>query len=221
MSTIIAIASISIKAINTYFTCKEEEQLRYIAKQNEDMLELQKDMVALQRFQYNQSKLSILNRAKQEMHDGLVCSDPILRKDTLMAAYQDYTLLCNLPMKEQLPDGTQVDNENLLCKGYWGRFIYFGLMNDFRNSAIQVYECALKCPYKAVQMFDSSFFPEVDCSKLSELCENLDRINNYKPLIGLYSNMPKNMAEPLIDMQLKKYKERFTQILKSLKTEQL
>jgi hypothetical protein len=134
-----------------------------------------------------------------------------------LAAYRDYTSLSTLPKNEVLPDGTYVDNEDFICKGLWGRFLYFGILKEFRTSAIQVYECALRFPNQAIKLFDSSFFPQIDCSQLSELCENLERINHNKPLIGLYENMPYNMAKALIEMQIKKYKDEFMEILTSLK----
>ncbi len=213
MSASIAIASLSIKAINTYFNSKEEKVLREISKQNEEL-------IALNIYQYNQNKISILQRANQEMHDGVLCSDPFQRKNILMAAYQDYTSLCVLPHKEQLPNGTFINNEELISLGYWGRFLYFGYMNEYRNCAIQVYECAIQFPHRAVKLFKSSFFPQIDCSQLSELCDNIDRISNFQPLLGIYSNIPDNMAKALIEMQINKYKERFEQILTSLNTEQ-
>lgn len=213
MDPLITIASLSIKAINTYFNSKEEQLLQQISKQNEDL-------IALSIYQYNQSKTSVLEKAAQELQDGLICSDSLLRRNTLLSAYQDYTSLSILPLTEQLPNGTYINNEDYISKGYWGRFMYFGFVEEFRNSAIQVYECALRLPHHTVRLFDSSFFPQIDCSQLSELCENLNRIDHYKSPIGLYSNIPDNMAKALIVMQLKKYEEKFTQILNLLKTEQ-
>lgn len=213
MDPLIAIASLSVKAINTYFNSKKEQLLQQITKQNEEL-------IALSIYQYNQSKMSTLERATQELQDGLICSDPLLRRSTLMSAYQDYTSLSILPLSEQLPNGTYINNEDFISKGYWGRFMYYGFVNEFRNSAIQVYECALRLPRLAVKLFDSSFFPQIDCSLLSELCENLNRIDHYQSPIGLYSNMPDNMAKALIEMQLKKYEEKFTLMLNTLKTEQ-
>jgi len=106
MDPLIAIASLSVKAINTYFNSKKEQLLQQITKQNEEL-------IALSIYQYNQSKMSTLERATQELQDGLICSDPLLRRSTLMSAYQDYTSLSILPLSEQLPNGTYINKNRI------------------------------------------------------------------------------------------------------------
>lgn len=211
MSIIISIASLSVGAVRTYFSRQKVEQLNRIIQQNDQI-------VAFEKYKYNQKKVSLLQQANQHLHDGLYSSNVDVKKDMLNKAYDVYTNLCLLPRYEKMPDDTDFDNEELISHGFYGRFCYFGILNDYINSAIQIYECAVMFPHEAIKLFDSSFFPTIDCSQLSELCENLYRIEHYKPLEGIYKDIPPNMAKPLIEMQIDKYKDNFNQILKTLKS---
>lgn len=210
MSLFISIANLSVKAVGVYFKQKETEQLSKIIKQNEGLMEFQK-------YQHIEQKKSILQQANRMLNDGLYSQNQSLRKELLNNAFMLYTQLISLPPMEKMPDETSFDNREFISKGYYGRFCYFGINSDFTNSTIQVYECAILYPEKAVCLFEPSFFPRIDCSQLSELCENLNHAIHYQPLIGLYKGIPENMAKPLIEMQIKKYIQQFHSILSSLK----
>ena len=210
MSVILSIASLSVNAIRMYFNRQKVEQLDRTIHQNDQI-------IAFEKYKYNQNKASLLQQANQYLHDGIYSSNINAKKDFLNKAYDIYTSLCLLPHYEKMPDDTVFDNEELISHGFYGRFCYFGILNDYTNSTIQVYECAVMFPHEAIKLFDSSFFPKIDCSQLSELCENLYRIKHYKPLEGIYRDLPPNMAKPLIEMQIEKYKDSFNNVLITLK----
>lgn len=203
-------ASLSIKAVNTYFSQQNNERLGQIIDQNKMVIDY------LVR-QSTNAKSQLLARAQMELKDGINSSNLKQSKEYLNLAYNHYTELANLPLTEELADGTYHSNENYICQGLYGRFLYFGLIQDIRNATIQVYTCAYSFPHQAINLFDCSFFPKLDNSELSELCVNLDLARRNKPLSGIYSNIPSNMAKALLEMQVDRYRSNFKTILETLK----
>lgn len=212
MISFVTIASLSIKAVNTYFNQQNNEKLGQIIDQNKKVVDY------LVR-QSTNAKTQLLARAQMELKDGINTSNLKSGEEYLNLAYNHYTELTNLPLVEELADGSYHNNENFICQGIYGRFLYFGLKQDIKNATIQVYTCAYLFPHQAINLFDNSFFPTLDYSELSELCVNLDLARHHKPLKGIYSNIPSNMAEALLEMQVDRYKSNFKSILETLKND--
>ena len=206
----ITIASLAIKAVEVY--CKNQQQ--YLLN---NLLEQNKKILDFEIYKYTEDKRSILRQANKFLDDYSYSSSDSTKCTLLNNAITLYTKLVTLPTKERVSSETILDNSEFICLGYYGRFCCFGMLNDSINSTIQVYECAQYYPHLAVELFDKSFFPKIDCSQLSELCENFNRIEHYESLIGIYEGIPYNMARPLVDRQLSKYKQQFYQILSILK----
>lgn len=212
MISFITLASLSFKAVNTYFSQRNNEKLGQIIDQNKTVIDY---LVC----QSTNAKSQLLARAQMELKDGINTPNLKSRKEYLNLAYNHYTELANLPLTEELADGTYHSNENFICQGLYGRFLYFGLIQDVKNATIQVYTCAYLFPHQAINLFDCSFFPRLDNSELSELCVNLDLARRNKPLSGIYSNIPSNMAEALLEMQVDRYRSNFKSILETLKND--
>lgn len=206
MEPFMAIASLSIKAVNTFFEYNNSKQYSQIIKQNKEIIDFLKNESLHQKY-------DLLKQANAAMEGALLCQNQNMKEKLLDKAYDYYTKLMNLVLCEEMPDGSYFDNSHLICCGYYGRFYVFGIQKEYKNSTSQVYECASRFPEKAIKIFDQSFFPKIDCSELFELCDNLHRINHYKPAIGIYENIPNNMAKALIEMQIEKYRDKFKQIL--------
>lgn len=212
METVFAIASLAIKAVNLYFQEKKEETLEKISAQNAEIIQFKK-------YEFINRKFEILKKGEQMLQDARYSQNSSEKRHLLDQAFIEFTTLVNFPLNEKLPDGDLFDNRDFISKGYWGRFYIFGKLNEYRNSTIQVYTCASIFPEKAVELFDNNFFPKIDISALSSLCDNLKRIKQYKPLTGIYSNIPSNMAKALIEIQMDKYTYKFKEILYQLKSQ--
>lgn len=212
MISFITIASLSFRAVNTYFSQQNNERLKQILVQNNKVID----------YLIRQSanvKSQLLARAQMELKDSINASNLNSKEEYLNLAYNHYTELANLPLIEELADGSYYSNENFICQGIYGRFLYFGLKQDIKNATIQVYTCAYLFPHQAINIYDSTFFPRLDYSELSDLCVNLDLARHNKPLNGIYSNIPSNMAKALLEMQIDRYKSNFKSILETLKND--
>ena len=212
METVFTVASLAIKAVNLYFQEKKEEALEKIIAQNEKIIQFKK-------YEFINRKLEVLRNGERILQDAIYSQNTSEKRHLLDSAFMEFTTLANFPLNEQLPDGELFDNIDFISKGYWGRFYIFGLLNEYRNSTIQVYTCASIFPEKAVELFDNKFFPKLDFSSLSTLCDNLKKIKQYEPLNGIYSNIPSNMAKALIELQMDKYTDKFKEILYQLKSQ--
>ena len=206
--TALKIASLAVTSVKSYFEREHKEELN---RQNE----LLQNKIDVEIKLYKNSLVLKLDKARSHFRDALFATNDFQKTQYLTEAKSIFTELINLPEKEDL-NGHCIDNTSLICSGYYGRFQVFGMLSDYKNGTRQVYECAIKYPAEAVSLFDSSFFPSIDVSSLKELCDNLTRIRNWKPLTGIYADIPNNMAEPLIERQLQKYIESFKQILNTI-----
>lgn len=211
MDPYVTIASLSIKAVNAYFSKKQAEQLQQIIDQNERL-------ISFRIYQHTEQKRILLQQANRFLVDAQYSDCIDTRKTLLDKAFTIYSQLIAIPKFENMPDGTVFNNCEFISGGYYGRFCYFGIVKDYTNSTIQVYECAAMFPDSATKLFNSSFFPNIDYSQLTELCINLDNIEHYKPLTGIYNGIPDNMAKPLIELQMEKYQAYFQSMLSILKT---
>lgn len=185
----------------------------------EEFIAQNEKIIQFKKYEFINRKLEVLRKGERILQDAIYSQNISEKRHLLDSAFMEFTTLANFPLNEQLPDGDIFDNVDFISKGYWGRFYIFGLLNEYRNSTIQVYTCASIFPEKAVELFDNKFFPKIDISSLSTLCDNLRRIKHYEPLNGIYSNIPNNMAKALIEMQMDKYTEKFKEILYQLKSQ--
>lgn len=206
--TALRIASLAVTCVKAYFEQEHKEELK---RQNE----LLQNKIDVEIKLYKNSLVLKLDKARSHFRDALFATNDFQKTQYLTEAKSIFTELINLPEKEDL-NGHCIDNTSLICCGYYGRFQVFGMLSDYKNGTRQVYECAIKYPADAVSLFDNSFFPSIDVSSLTELCDNLTRIRNWKPLTGIYADIPSNMAKPLIERQLQKYIESFKQILNTI-----
>lgn len=209
MDNFFTLASLSIKAVNAYFNMQTAEKMDKIIAQNQSII----NYLVMQN---RRDKVVLLNQACMELRDWLICKKSLKDNVSLNLSYDHFTQLANLPLSEKLADDCWHSNEEFISMGLYGRFVYFGLIDDYANATIQVYSCAVSFPRRAVDLFDSSFFPNIDFSSLHELCENLELSQHHKPLKGIYSNIPNNMAEALLQIQIDKYKKHFINILNIL-----
>lgn len=211
---VLTIASLAVKSVNIYFNKRQFKELEAIRISHEKLIKFEID-------KYAQEKQQLLNQANTYFADALTSSSSVVRNESFALAKSLYTQLTCLPVIENLANDCQVDNSNLICEGYWGRFNYFGVMKDYRNSTIQVYKSAVTFPSIAVTMFDSSFFPRLDASELIDLCDNLNKAKRGEDLIGIYKGIPSNMAKSLLESQLQKFEKHFSSILNNLQNEQV
>lgn len=154
METTFKIASLAVKAVNLYFQAKKEEKLEKIIAQNEKIIQFKK-------YEFVNRKLEILRKGECILRDATYSQTISEKRHLLDSAFMEFTTLANFPLNEQLPDGEVFDNIDFISKGYWGRFYIFGLLNEYRNSTIQVYTCASIFPEKAVELFDNKFFSRI------------------------------------------------------------
>ena len=206
--TILKVSSLAVSAVKSYFEYQHKGELK---RQNE----LLQNKIDAEIKLYKNGLVLKLDKAKSLFRDALFATNDFQKTQYLTEAKSIFTELINLPEKEDL-NGHCIDNTSLICSGYYGRFQVFGMLSDYKNGTRQVYECAIRYPANAVSLFDNSFFPSIDVSSLEELCDNLTRIRNWKPLTGIYADIPDNMAKPLIERQLQKYIESFKQILHTI-----
>lgn len=215
MVSIYEIAKLSIVAVRLYFTHKRIEQQKGGNELQEKILENQNKLIDIEIRKYQNRYKLILEKGVQLLNDAKYAADDSLQKQYLLTALQLFTEIIGVNPSECVAD-TLIDNSELIARGFYGRFVSFGLLDDYKNSTRQVYECAYRFPSYAVNLFDKSFFPTVDVSSLKEICENIIRAKKSEELIGIYSQLPANMALPLLERQLDKYKKNFVEILNSI-----
>lgn len=136
MDPFIVIASLSIKAVNTFFEYNKTEQLALLIKNNNSIMEFLKNENMYQ-------KIGLVKQANTIMEDALLCQNQSIKGTLLDKAYDSYTKLINLMISEKMPDDSYFDNSDFICCGYYGRFCVFGILQEYKNSTAQVYECAV------------------------------------------------------------------------------
>lgn len=99
--------------------------------------------------------------------NAYVSSDnPDVKTEELRMAREKFSELMAL---EPTLSTMGLPNEILICFGYWGSYLYFGLRGDKKNAALHVYECIQKWPLWGLTMFPSNILSK----NYSELTTNL------------------------------------------------
>ncbi len=117
MEPFITIASVSIKAVHTYFTKVQAEQLCQVVDTNERL-------IAYAIYHQKQQKSLLLQQANRYLQESLLSDRLELRRNLLNQAFAIYSQLILLPKIEQMPDGTSFSNCEYISGGYYGRFCY-------------------------------------------------------------------------------------------------
>ena len=211
---IIPIIQLGIRAVSAYFGQKKTAEInRY------NTLTLQ--ILQFEKYKLMDSRMNLLRCSQRHWDDAMMASSSESRSISLQHVNQYYVQLIDLPQNESLPgDDQSYDNTPLISAGYWGRFNYFGLLNDYNNSLRQVYECAVRYPSIATKIFDSSFFPKFDVSEFRDLCNDLDSLNecgHIKTKSSIYARLPIIQASALIKLQIEEFQSKCKDILNSLK----
>lgn len=99
----------------------------------------------------NNQNIIIAKQGMRHLIDGLNSNVDHVKKNEFLLARNRFNTLIHI-------EPNKIDNNNLICVGYWGNFMYFNQLGDYTNSLIQIYECAQKYPRNSIKMFPIEFF---------------------------------------------------------------
>lgn len=141
------------------------------------------------------------------LSDAFRSRNELARKNSLFAAYKGFTeLICLDSTGKTTGTSCAISNKDLIGLGYYGRFVYYCLLECYSDALTQIYEFTSMFPEIGVKAFDAQFF----CEDYEEILSKIDsRINviqgnlnsENRILSSTYDDIPDNQMLPLLEME--------------------
>ena len=139
------------------------------------ILEMQSDAFGALNDKFDDDISRRLNSAFCALLDSIDATSAAERNSLLQSAYENFTDLSfiNPRGKTKLSGDKYLDNRFIAVLSHYGRFLYFGVRERYKDCLYQVYDATEKYPEVGCMVFDKQFYSQDYSVKFAELDSEL------------------------------------------------